>query len=118
MDRRYKTEFCRNQTTCRFKSRCKFAHSYDELRRTTVPFRYKSELCVSFHYFGRCTYHERCHYIHNLSELFIHKEHAKYARAFSVLYAHTGDRDDEIWQGAAWIGLPRQLMVPSDGGVA
>lgn len=56
---------------CNYGTRCKFAHGEEDLRK--VPEepakvfnnpRYRTELCVKYHYLGSCPYGERCSYIH------------------------------------------------------
>lgn len=61
---------------CNYGSKCKFAHGEEDLRK--VPEepakvynnpRYRTELCVKFHYLGSCPYGDRCSYIHDPTPL-------------------------------------------------
>lgn len=65
---RYKTELCRTFTergTCKYGSKCQFAHGADELRGINRHPKYKTELCRTFHSIGFCPYGIRCHFVHN-----------------------------------------------------
>lgn len=64
---RYKTELCRGfQETgsCKYGSKCQFAHGEDELRGLYRHPKYKTEPCRTFYNFGYCPYGSRCHFIH------------------------------------------------------
>ena len=69
---RYKTELCRTYEesgTCKYGTKCQFAHGVDELRGISRHPKYKTELCRTFHTIGFCPYGARCHFIHNAEEL-------------------------------------------------
>ncbi|XP_019944115.1 mRNA decay activator protein ZFP36L1 [Paralichthys olivaceus] len=64
---RYKTELCRGfQETgsCKYGSKCQFAHGEEELRGLHRHPKYKTEPCRTFYNFGYCPYGSRCHFIH------------------------------------------------------
>ncbi|XP_069500348.1 mRNA decay activator protein ZFP36L1-like [Ambystoma mexicanum] len=68
---RYKTEQCRTyreNATCKYGSKCQFAHGPEELRGLSRHPKYKTELCRTFHTIGFCPYGARCHFIHNAEE--------------------------------------------------
>jgi len=68
---RYKTELCRpfeENGTCRYGSKCQFAHGKAELRSVARHPKYKTDLCRTFHTTGLCPYGPRCHFIHNDDE--------------------------------------------------
>uniref|UniRef100_A0A0N5AGU7 C3H1-type domain-containing protein n=1 Tax=Syphacia muris TaxID=451379 RepID=A0A0N5AGU7_9BILA len=56
---------------CNYGKHCKFAHGDEDLRKVTEepvklfnnP-RYRTELCMKYHYLGSCPYGDRCSYIH------------------------------------------------------
>jgi len=63
----YKTELCRSfeeTGTCRYGSKCQFAHGYPELRPAPRHPKYKTEICKTFHSVGTCPYGTRCRFIH------------------------------------------------------
>jgi len=63
----YKTELCRSfeeTGTCRYGSKCQFAHGYTELRPAPRHPKYKTEICKTFHSIGTCPYGTRCRFIH------------------------------------------------------
>jgi len=63
----YKTELCRSfeeTGTCRYGSKCQFAHGYPELRPAPRHPKYKTEICKTFHSIGTCPYGTRCRFIH------------------------------------------------------
>jgi len=63
----YKTELCRSfeeTGTCRYGSKCQFAHGYAELRPAPRHPKYKTEICKTFHSVGTCPYGTRCRFIH------------------------------------------------------
>ncbi|KAB5550041.1 hypothetical protein PHYPO_G00049100 [Pangasianodon hypophthalmus] len=65
---RYKTELCRTFTergTCKYGSKCQFAHGHEELRGINRHPKYKTEPCRTFHSIGFCPYGIRCHFVHN-----------------------------------------------------
>ncbi|TMS07468.1 mRNA decay activator protein ZFP36L1 [Larimichthys crocea] len=69
---RYKTELCRTYEesgTCKYGTKCQFAHGMDELRGLSRHPKYKTEPCRTFHTIGFCPYGARCHFIHNADEL-------------------------------------------------
>ncbi|KAM4566271.1 mRNA decay activator protein ZFP36L1 [Odontesthes bonariensis] len=64
---RYKTELCRGfQETgsCKYGTKCQFAHGEPELRGLYRHPKYKTEPCRTFYNFGYCPYGSRCHFIH------------------------------------------------------
>lgn len=64
---RYKTELCRGfqeTGTCKYGSKCQFAHGEAELRGLYRHPKYKTEPCRTFYNFGYCPYGSRCHFIH------------------------------------------------------
>lgn len=66
----YKTELCRQFSesgSCRYGSKCQYAHGTSELRTLARHPKYKSELCKTFHATGFCPYGSRCHFIHSKS---------------------------------------------------
>ncbi|KAE8585878.1 hypothetical protein XENTR_v10021490 [Xenopus tropicalis] len=68
---RYKTELCRTFHeigSCKYGSKCQFAHGSDELRGLNRHPKYKTELCRTYHTIGFCPYGSRCHFIHNAEE--------------------------------------------------
>lgn len=67
----YKTELCRSfeeTGTCRYGTKCQFAHGMDEKRPVIRHPKYKTEVCKTFHTIGTCPYGKRCRFIHSLSE--------------------------------------------------
>ncbi|XP_046891590.1 LOW QUALITY PROTEIN: mRNA decay activator protein ZFP36L1 [Hypomesus transpacificus] len=68
---RYKTELCRTYEesgTCKYGSKCQFAHGMDEVRGLSRHPKYKTEPCRTFHTIGFCPYGSRCHFVHNNEE--------------------------------------------------
>ncbi|KAM4627922.1 uncharacterized protein ACJ7VT_002812 [Polymixia lowei] len=64
---RYKTELCRGYQesgSCKYGSKCQFAHGEAELRGLYRHPKYKTEPCRTFYNFGYCPYGMRCHFIH------------------------------------------------------
>ncbi|XP_076832112.1 mRNA decay activator protein ZFP36 [Brachyhypopomus gauderio] len=64
---RYKTELCRSfqeNGSCKYGSKCQFAHGESELRCLNRHPKYKTEACRTFYNFGYCPYGARCHFIH------------------------------------------------------
>ncbi|XP_056139572.1 mRNA decay activator protein ZFP36-like [Lampris incognitus] len=64
---RYKTELCRGYQesgSCKYGSKCQFAHGEAELRGLYRHPKYKTEPCRTFYNFGYCPYGTRCHFIH------------------------------------------------------
>ncbi|THH32355.1 hypothetical protein EUX98_g1872 [Antrodiella citrinella] len=63
----YKTELCRSweeKGSCRYGSKCQFAHGEDELRKVQRHPKYKTEICRTFWVSGSCPYGKRCCFIH------------------------------------------------------
>ena len=63
----YKTELCRSfqeTGTCRYGTKCQFAHGKHELRPVIRHPKYKTEVCKTFHTIGTCPYGRRCRFIH------------------------------------------------------
>lgn len=66
----YKTELCRGWIetgTCRYGSKCQFAHGREELRPVPRHPKYKTEVCRSFTATGVCAYGPRCRFIHGVA---------------------------------------------------
>lgn len=63
----YKTELCKHYTengSCRYGSKCQFAHGEDELRGVLRHPKYKTTRCKAFLSTGKCMYGSRCRFIH------------------------------------------------------
>ncbi|THH02534.1 hypothetical protein EW026_g355 [Hermanssonia centrifuga] len=63
----YKTELCRSweeKGSCRYGSKCQFAHGEEELRQVQRHPKYKTEICRTFWVSGSCPYGKRCCFIH------------------------------------------------------
>uniref|UniRef100_A0A7S0WVF6 C3H1-type domain-containing protein n=1 Tax=Chlamydomonas leiostraca TaxID=1034604 RepID=A0A7S0WVF6_9CHLO len=63
----YKTEMCRGwlaTNTCRYGSKCQFAHGREELRPVPRHPRWRTEPCRAFALTGSCSYGARCRFIH------------------------------------------------------
>ncbi|KAG2779055.1 hypothetical protein JG687_00006871 [Phytophthora cactorum] len=63
----YKTELCKHFTengSCRYGSKCQFAHGEDELRGVLRHPKYKTTRCKAFMSTGKCMYGSRCRFIH------------------------------------------------------
>ncbi|KAI0786079.1 hypothetical protein C8Q75DRAFT_722116 [Abortiporus biennis] len=63
----YKTELCRSweeKGSCRYGTKCQFAHGEDELRKVQRHPKYKTEICRTFWVSGSCPYGKRCCFIH------------------------------------------------------
>ncbi|EIN13634.1 hypothetical protein PUNSTDRAFT_117353 [Punctularia strigosozonata HHB-11173 SS5] len=63
----YKTELCRSweeKGTCRYGTKCQFAHGEEELRVVARHPKYKTEICRTFWVSGSCPYGKRCCFIH------------------------------------------------------
>lgn len=68
----YKTEVCRSWEefgTCRYGSKCQFAHGREELRPVQRHPKYKTEMCRTFASTGTCPYGTRCRFIHQSAAL-------------------------------------------------
>ncbi|KAF0687433.1 Aste57867_20832 [Aphanomyces stellatus] len=66
----YKTELCKHFTetgTCRYGTKCQFAHGEDELRGVLRHPKYKTTKCKAFLSTGKCMYGSRCRFIHDNS---------------------------------------------------
>ncbi|BDA42330.1 probable mRNA decay activator protein ZFP36L1 at N-terminal half [Coccomyxa sp. Obi] len=64
----YKTELCRSwreSGSCRYGSKCQFAHGHKELRPVQRHPKYRTEPCRTFATTGACPYGSRCRFIHN-----------------------------------------------------
>lgn len=73
----YKTELCRtyeDTKTCRYGSKCQFAHGRDELRPVIRHPKYKTEVCKTFYTIGTCPYGKRCRFIHTTLKMEKSKE--------------------------------------------
>lgn len=65
---RYKTELCRSwheSGSCRYGSKCQFAHGTHELRPVMRHPKYKTEPCRSWVETRSCPYGRRCRFIHS-----------------------------------------------------
>ncbi|KAJ7548017.1 hypothetical protein O6H91_08G113700 [Diphasiastrum complanatum] len=63
----YKTELCRSWEeagSCRYGSKCQFAHGKEDLRPISRHPKYKTEICRTFTTNGTCPYGMRCRFIH------------------------------------------------------
>ncbi|KAG6609701.1 zinc finger domain containing protein [Phytophthora cinnamomi] len=63
----YKTELCKHYTengSCRYGSKCQFAHGEEELRGVLRHPKYKTTRCKAFMSTGKCMYGSRCRFIH------------------------------------------------------
>ncbi|KAG1703299.1 hypothetical protein DVH05_008208 [Phytophthora capsici] len=63
----YKTELCKHFTengSCRYGSKCQFAHGEDELRGVLRHPKYKTTRCKAYLSTGKCMYGSRCRFIH------------------------------------------------------
>lgn len=63
----YKTELCRSweeKGSCRYGTKCQFAHGEEELRKVSRHPKYKTEICRTFWVSGSCPYGKRCCFIH------------------------------------------------------
>ncbi|KIJ68674.1 hypothetical protein HYDPIDRAFT_24928 [Hydnomerulius pinastri MD-312] len=63
----YKTELCRSweeKGSCRYGTKCQFAHGEEELRTVSRHPKYKTEICRTFWVSGACPYGKRCCFIH------------------------------------------------------
>jgi len=68
---RYKTELCKSFTetgSCRYGTKCQFAHGKEEVRPILRHPKYKTEICKTFHTTGTCPYGIRCRFIHTKSK--------------------------------------------------
>jgi len=68
----YKTELCRSwveSATCKYGTKCQFAHGQHELRPVIRHPKYKTEICKTFHSNGTCPYGKRCRFVHNTAEI-------------------------------------------------
>jgi len=68
----YKTELCRSwveSASCKYGTKCQFAHGQHELRPVIRHPKYKTEICKTFHTNGTCPYGRRCRFVHNTAEL-------------------------------------------------
>jgi len=68
----YKTELCQGWMetgSCRYGSKCQFAHGVEDLRPILRHPKYKTEICKTFSNTGQCPYGKRCRFVHQLSEL-------------------------------------------------
>ncbi|EIE20804.1 hypothetical protein COCSUDRAFT_9841, partial [Coccomyxa subellipsoidea C-169] len=61
------TELCRSwkeSGSCRYGSKCQFAHGEKELKPVQRHPKYKTEPCRQFATTGACPYGSRCRFIH------------------------------------------------------
>ncbi|KAJ3063720.1 hypothetical protein HK102_008402, partial [Quaeritorhiza haematococci] len=107
----YKTELCRSWEetgTCRYGSKCQFAHSVAELRHVERHPKYKTEMCKTFWEKGTCPYGKRCCFIHTerdaLGRTAAEVEKAKYEAA------RAGAAATDV---RTTIGSPKRNISPS-----
>lgn len=63
----YKTELCKHfceTGSCRYNTKCQFAHGEEELRGVLRHPKYKTTRCKAFVSTGKCVYGSRCRFIH------------------------------------------------------
>jgi len=99
---RYKTELCRpfeENGTCRYGSKCQFAHGKAELRSVVRHPKYKTDLCRTFHTTGLCPYGPRCHFIHNDDERRAAESSSEQMRQQLVAAQELGRRSTSIQPG-------------------
>lgn len=63
----YKTELCRSweeKGTCRYGTKCQFAHGQEELKNVSRHPKFKTEICRTFWLHGSCPYGKRCCFLH------------------------------------------------------
>jgi len=68
----YKTELCqswRETGSCRYGTKCQFAHGKVEVRPVIRHPKYKTEVCKTFSTTGQCPYGKRCRFVHQLFEV-------------------------------------------------
>jgi butyrate response factor 1 len=68
----YKTELCQSWMetgSCRYGTKCQFAHGKVEVRPVIRHPKYKTEVCKTFSTTGQCPYGKRCRFVHQLFEL-------------------------------------------------
>jgi len=68
----YKTELCRSwieSASCKYGTKCQFAHGQHEIRPVIRHPKYKTEICKTFHTNGTCPYGRRCRFVHNTADL-------------------------------------------------
>jgi len=68
----YKTEQCQSWIetgSCRYGTKCQYAHGKEELRPVIRHPKYKTEVCKTFSTTGQCPYGKRCRFVHQLFEL-------------------------------------------------
>jgi len=68
----YKTELCQSWMetgTCRYGTKCQFAHGKHEQRPVIRHPKYKTEVCKTFSTTGQCPYGKRCRFVHQIYEL-------------------------------------------------
>lgn len=64
----YKTELCKHfceTGSCRYNTKCQFAHGEEELRGVLRHPKYKTTRCKAFVSTGKCVYGSRCRFIHS-----------------------------------------------------
>jgi len=68
----FKTELCQSWIetgSCRYGSKCQFAHGKVELKPVIRHPKYKTEICKTFSTTGQCPYGKRCRFVHQIVEL-------------------------------------------------
>ncbi|BFZ61091.1 mRNA decay activator protein zfp36 [Saitoella coloradoensis] len=79
----YKTELCKSwevNGTCRYGSKCQFAHGQTQLKSVQRHPKYKTEPCETFIMTGSCPYGERCCFLHTHDLAVITESRAKKQR--------------------------------------
>ncbi|KAM9732585.1 uncharacterized protein ACNS7B_014959 [Menidia menidia] len=112
---RYKTELCRGfQETgsCKYGSKCQFAHGEAELRGLYRHPKYKTEPCRTFYNFGYCPYGSRCHFIHEEKICGGPLGSAKFQRS-SALATHNPRQLRQSVSFAGFLGSTRSSSPPS-----
>ncbi|TIA91678.1 hypothetical protein E3P81_01868 [Wallemia ichthyophaga] len=115
----YKTELCRSweeKGTCRYGSKCQFAHGQDELRQVPRHPKFKTQLCATYWHSGACPYGKRCCFIHST---FPHAQGAIPPMPLSIpMSTHMSTSDEESPQTASaesttFTASPRQSYTQS-----
>jgi len=94
----YKTELCRSwveSASCKYGSKCQFAHGQHELRPVIRHPKYKTEICKTFHTNGTCPYGKRCRFVHNPAELRMAADDGDDDEMMKSLTSEAAGEDDE-----------------------
>lgn len=103
---RYKTELCRTYEesgTCKYGTKCQFAHGMEELRGLNRHPKYKTEPCRTFHTIGFCPYGARCHFIHNADE--------QHSQQENVRQQKSRERPQLLRQSVSFAGFSSQALT-------